>query len=330
MGNRHVLVTGGAGYVGAVLVPKLLSEGYGVTVLDWYIYGDVLSPVAGHPNLTQVHGDIRDPSKVAQALGDCDSVIHLACISNDPSFELDPALGKTINYDATKQLIDMAVGRGISRFIYASSSSVYGVKQEDRVTEDLPLEPLTDYSKFKAVCETYLKEHAGTMPYLILRPATICGYSPRMRFDLTVNILTLQALTTKEITVFGGNQLRPSLHIEDMTDLYVRCLSIPDSRINGKTFNAGYENYTVMETAEMIKRTVGDPGVTITVKPTNDNRSYHICSDLIRDELGFVPGHTVEDAIRDIAAAFKSGKFPGAQTDAKYYNIRTMKSVLSA
>jgi nucleoside-diphosphate-sugar epimerase len=329
MKTKYVLVTGGGGYVGAVLVPKLLAAGYAVTVLDWYAYGDVLGAVAGSADLRQIKGDIRDPSAVAAALQGCDAVIHLACISNDPSFELDPALGKSVNYDATVSLIDASVAAGIRRFVYASSSSVYGVKEEDRVTEDLPLTPLTDYSKYKALSEAYLHHRAaGRMPYVILRPATVCGVSPRMRFDLTVNILTLQALATGEITVFGGGQQRPGIHIDDMTDLYVKALGYPDRLIDGKTYNAGYENHTVRETADMVRRIIGPASVRITVKPTVDTRSYHICSDLIRTELGFVPTHTVEDAIRDIRQAYRAGMFPDAMTDARYYNIRTMKAVL--
>ncbi|MCK4602619.1 MAG: NAD-dependent epimerase/dehydratase family protein, partial [Phycisphaerae bacterium] len=221
---KSVLVTGGAGYVGSALVPKLLEAGYKVKVIDLYIFGrDVLQDVRDDPNLTELKGDIRDRSLLEKEIPGSDAVIHLACISNDPSFELNPDLGKSINYDAFLDLVDVAKNSGVKRFIYASSSSVYGVKDAENVTEDLSLEPLTDYSKYKAMCEDVLAEQRQSgFVTLTLRPATVCGYSSRLRLDLTVNILTNHAVNNRQITVFGGSQKRPSIHIEDMTDLYVR------------------------------------------------------------------------------------------------------------
>ena len=220
----RVLVTGGAGYVGAVLVPQLLERGYRVRVLDLYLYGDdVLRSVESHPSLEQIKGDIRDRSLLERVMPGCDAVIHLACISNDPSFELNPELGKSINYDAFFDLVAVAKDSGVKRFIYASSSSVYGVKSDDNVTEDLPLEPLTDYSKYKALCEeVLLKAQSPDFTTVVLRPATVCGYSPRLRLDLTVNILTNHAVNSGRITVFGGDQKRPNIHIDDMADVYLR------------------------------------------------------------------------------------------------------------
>jgi len=248
---RKVLVTGGAGYVGAVLVPKMLESGYAVKVLDLYLYGDrVLDSVAGHPNVEQVKGDIRDRRLLEHVIPGCDSVVHLACISNDPSFELDPQLGKSINYDAFFDLVAVARDSGVKRFILASSSSVYGIKSEERVTEELALEPLTDYSKFKALCEdVLLKMQAPDFTTVVLRPATVCGYSPRLRLDLTVNILTNHAVNSGRITVFGGRQKRPNIHIDDMAAAYLHLLQAPDNQIAGKVFNVGYENYTVFELA---------------------------------------------------------------------------------
>lgn len=325
---KTVLVTGGAGYVGAALVPKLLKHGFTVKVIDWYIYGSKVIPK--QPKLLQIKGDVRDAQLLKKELKGMDAVIHLACISNDPSFELDPSLGRSVNYDATVQLADLAKEAGVKRFVYASSSSVYGVRQEKEVTEDLPLEPLTDYSKYKAICEKYiLNAQTDKFIVLILRPATVCGYSSRMRLDLTVNILTINALVNKKITVFGGSQKRPNIHIDDMTDLYVQTLKYPDSKIAGKIYNAGYDNYTVMEIARMVKRVAGGKEIEIEVKPTNDLRSYHISSEKIKKELGFVPKHTVEEAILDLKRAYETGKIPNPMEDERYYNIRKMQSIMA-
>ena len=325
---QKVLVTGGAGYVGAVLVPKLLKAGYQVKVIDLYLYGEnVLDAVKNDPGLEQIKGDIRDRTLLEKIMPGCDAVIHLACISNDPSFELDPGLGKSINYDAFLDLVDVAKAKGVKRFIYASSSSVYGIKETENVSEELPLQPLTDYSKYKALCEEVLLEkRVPGFVTLILRPATVCGYSPRLRLDLTVNILTNHAINNGKITVFGGDQKRPNIHIEDMTDLYVQSLKWPDEAIDGKVFNAGYENHTVTEIAEMVRNVVGEK-VEIVTTPTNDNRSYHISSEKIKRELGFVPQHTIEDAVKDLAEAFQTNLVPNSMTDIRYYNIKMMQAI---
>ncbi len=323
---QTVLVTGGAGYVGSVLIPKLLRAGHRVKVLDLYLYGHhVLDAVKDHPGLTQITGDIRDVNVLRRELADCDAVIHLACISNDPSFELDPALGRSINYDAFAPLVDIARDQGVGRFIYASSSSVYGVKEQTNVTEELALEPLTDYSKYKALCEDILLDaRRDDFAVLILRPATVCGYSPRLRLDLTVNILTNHAVNRREITVFGGTQMRPNIHIDDITDLYVGALDYPKDLIDGQIFNAGYENHTVTEIAQAVRSIVGDD-VTVRTTPSDDLRSYHICSDKIRRTLGFTPAHTIEAAVRDLVDAFDAGHIPDSLTDPRYYNIKTMQ-----
>lgn len=326
MNVRKVMVTGGAGYVGSVLVPKLLAAGYEVSVLDLYIYGDTLADVADDPKLRQVKGDLRDPAAVAKALEGCDAVIHLACISNDPSFELDSTLGASINHDAFLPLVRAAKEAGVTRFIYASSSSVYGIKDEEEVTEELALTPLTDYSKFKALCEDeLLAEREPGFAALVLRPATVCGYSPRLRLDLTVNILTNHAVNNGKIRVFGGSQKRPNLHIADMTDLYLQCLEAPAEAIDGKVFNAGYQNHPVLEIAEMVRDVVGD--VPVQVEPSDDLRSYHVCSDKIRRELGFAPRHGIDAAIRDLRDAFAAGKISDPMTASRYYNIKRMQEL---
>jgi len=325
---QTVLVTGGAGYVGSALVPKLLTAGYRVKVLDLYLYGDdVLSGVANHPNLEQVKGDIRDRPLLERVLPGCDALIHLACISNDPSFELNPELGKSINYGSFFGLVDVARDSGVRRFVYASSSSVYGIKEEENVTEGLALQPLTDYSKYKALCEEILlKKRAPGFTTIILRPATVCGYAPRLRLDLAVNILTNHAITNRLIKVFGGQQKRPNIHIADMTDLYVDVLRWPEAKADGQIFNAGYHNQRVSEIAEQVRQVIG-PDVQIVTTPTDDNRSYHISSEKIKRELGFEARRTIADAVRDLQAAFDARKVPNSMTDDRYFNIKRMQTL---
>lgn len=327
MGERvkTILVTGGAGYIGAVLVPHLLHKGYRVKVLDLYIYGDhVFQNLGDHVNLLQIKGDIRDRALLEQSIPGCHAIIHLACISNDPSFELDAELGKSINYDAFFELVDIARDNGVSRFIFASSSSVYGIKDEENVTEELALEPLTDYSKYKAMCEDVLmKKRQPGFATLILRPATVCGYSPRLRLDLTVNILTNHAVNNRRIKVEGGRQKRPNIHIEDISEVYVKSLEWPVRDIDGNIFNVGYENHEVKEIAKIVQNVVGD--VEIYTEPTDDLRSYHISSDKIQKELGYIPSHTIHDAIHDLSTALQSGRVPNAMTDMGYYNVKMMQ-----
>ena len=325
---RRVFVTGGAGYVGSVLVPKLLDAGYKVKVLDLYIYGDhVLGFLKDHPNLKEIKGDIRNRELLKKEIRECDAVIHLACISNDPSYELDPELGKSINYDAFLPLVDISRKSGVKRFIYASSSSVYGVKDELEVTEDLPLEPLTDYSRYKALCEEYL-QNAAADDFVVttIRPSTVCGYSPRMRLDLTVNILTNHAINKGEITVFGGEQKRPNLHIEDMTDLYLFLLEQPGEKVHRKIYNIGYENYRVRDIAQIVRDTLGG-NIPIVTTPTNDKRSYHVSSRKIKEELGFEAKHTVREAVEDLCEAFDKGQLPESLDNEMYFNIKRMQSL---
>lgn len=325
---RSVLVTGGGGYVGSNLVPKLIRAGYAVTVYDLFIYGqEVLDEVKGSPLLKLVKADIRDAETFEKSLAGVDAVIHLACISNDPSYELNPDLGKSINFDAFAPMVEASKRAGVKRFIYASSSSVYGVKDEPEVTEDLELEPLTDYSKFKAQCEQVLLDLVQEeMTVLIVRPATVCGYAPRLRLDLAVNILTNHAINKREITVFGGGQKRPNIHIEDMTDFYLAALKWPHEKIHRKTYNVGYENFTVQEIAEMVQRVVGKD-IPIKAVPTNDNRSYHVSSAKIARELGFEPRHTIVEAVEDLARAFEEGKIPDSMSRSNYFNIKRMQEV---
>ena len=322
---QKVFITGGAGYVGAVLVPRLLDNGYEVSVIDLMIYGEDVLPE--HKNLKKIKGDIRNADLLKKLIPGHDAVIHLACISNDPSFELNPDLGKSINYDAFEPLVQIAKDSGVKRFIYASSSSVYGIKDEPNVTEDMDLEPLTDYSKYKALCEKILaKYQAPDFTTVTLRPATVCGYSPRQRLDVIVNILTNHAVNNHQIKVFGGTQKRPNIHIQDMVDVYMLLLELPKEKIAGKIFNAGYENYTVRRLAEIVKGVVGEDVKLVTV-PTDDPRSYHISSEKIKRELGFEPKHTIEEAVQDLVNAFEQGLLPNSMTDSRYFNIKRMEEI---
>lgn len=321
---KKIFITGGAGYVGAVLTPYLLKLGYGVTVIDLMMYGDVLEK---HKNLRIVKGDIRNEELLKKETKNHDTLIHLACISNDPSFELNPSLGKAINLDAFIPLVKIAKENSIKRFIYASSSSVYGIKKEKNVNEEMSLEPLTDYSKFKADCEKILlKNKTEKFTPIVIRPATVCGYSPRQRLDVVVNILTNLAYHKREITVFGGEQLRPNIHIFDMVRAYECLIKAKDELVSGKIFNAGYENQTVNHLASLVKEVVGDD-VAINHLETNDNRSYHISSKKIEKELGFKTVMTIKDAINDLKNAFDKKELVNTLLDEKFFNIKKMKNI---
>lgn len=324
----NVLVTGGAGYVGSSLIPKLLAKGHSVTVLDLYIYGeDLFAAYRSNPRFREVKGDLRDPVKVKQALQGNNAVIHLACISNDPSFELNPELGKSINYDCFLPLVRASKDAGAKRFIYASSSSVYGVKAEAEVTEELSLQPLTDYSKFKAMCEDVLEaEREPGFVTCTLRPSTVCGYAPRQRLDVVVNILSNFAYHTGKIRVFGGVQKRPNIHIEDMSDLYCFILQQDDDAINGQVFNAGYENHTVMQLADLVNGVMGGK-LAIDVQPTDDMRSYHVSSERLKRSLGFAATHSIEEAVRGLVDAFKDKRLQDPMNNPMYFNIKRMQQL---
>ncbi len=324
-----VAITGGGGYVGSQLVPHLIDKGYEVTVLDLFWYGDDVYPdVKDKTKLKKVKGDIRNPADLKKAFAGQDAVLHLACISNDPSFELQPNLGKSINYDCFAGIMQAVKDAGVKRFVYASSSSVYGVKDTPNVTETATCEPLTDYSKFKLMCEEDLKKaDMGPVEWSIIRPATVCGYAPRLRLDLTVNILTISALAKKKITVHGGKQLRPNLNIKDMIRAYSTFLAAPKEQIHGKIFNVGFENRSVGDIAKMAHKVVSDKNVDIVIEPTTDHRSYHVNSDKVAKELGFKPEYTIEEAIESLVKAFKAGKMSEPLTNPMYYNIRRMKDL---
>jgi len=321
---QKILITGGAGYVGSVLVPYLIQKNYRITVLDSMFFGNHLNR---HPNLDIVIGDIRDKVLINKIMPGHDIVIHLACVSNDPSFELNPKLGKSINLDAFTPLVESAKNNGVNRFIYASSSSVYGIKEESNVVEDMDLLPLTDYSKYKAECELILSKYSSN-DFIVttLRPATVCGYSPRQRLDVIVNILTNLAYNKRKIIVHGGNQLRPNIHIKDMVTAYYAIINADKNKINGEIFNVGYENKTVIELAEIVKKTIGED-VSIVVENTDDNRSYHISSEKIKKVINFFPKYNIVDAVVDLKNAFKKKLLPDSLEKDEYFNLKRMQSI---
>tara|TARA_B100001013_G_scaffold328133_1_gene241701 strand:- start:78 stop:1058 length:981 start_codon:yes stop_codon:yes gene_type:complete len=322
---KKIFITGGAGYVGAELVPLLIENGFKVTVLDLMIYGeDVLDK---HDNLKVIKGDIRDIEILKQNIPGHEVVIHLACISNDPSFELNPTLGRSINLEAFSPLVKISKCSGVSKFIYASSSSVYGVKEEKNVHEEMLLEPLTDYSKFKAECEGVLSEYQqDDFTTVTLRPATVCGYSKRQRLDVVVNILTNLAYHNRKITVFGGSQLRPNIHIKDMALAYLSLINCSNDRIAGEIFNVGDENYSVLELSQIVKEVIGDD-VEFIYSETQDNRSYHISSEKISKKLDFKPTHSIKQAVIDLRKAFEEGLLKNPLTNDKYFNINMMQKI---
>lgn len=308
--NVKILVTGACGYKGTVLVPKLLNLGHEVVALDIMWFGNFLSP---HPKLNVVRGDVRDIDAID--LSGVDAIIHLSSVANDPCGDLDPKLTWEISALATMQLADKAARKGVKRFIYASSGSVYGVKEEAQVTEDLELKPISEYNKTKMVGERVLLSYSDQMIVQIIRPATVCGYSPRMRLDVSVNMLTMQALTKGKITVFGGTQIRPNIHIDDITDCYLFLLEHPE--VTG-IYNAGFENISILDIANMVTRHIP---AEIVVTPSNDPRSYRVNSDKLL-AAGFKPKKKVEDAICEIIEKYREGVL---KDEDRYYNLRSMQ-----
>jgi nucleoside-diphosphate-sugar epimerase len=310
-----IFVTGACGYKGTVLVPKLLDRGHTVTAYDALWFGNYLPE---HENLKVIKGDVLNIDPVL--LDDIDAIIHLSSVANDPCGDLDPKLTWEISALATMQLADMAKRKGVGHFIYASSGSVYGIKDEDQVVEDLSLEPISEYNKTKMVAERVLLSYATDMVVQIIRPATVCGYSPRMRLDVSVNMLTMQAIANGKITVFGGKQTRPNIHIEDIAEVYIHMLDHPE--FTG-VYNAGFENLTINQIAEMVAERVP---AEIIVTESNDPRSYRINSDKLL-ATGFRPKYTVADAIGEIQAKWQFGAL---KNEDRYYNLKWMQQKVLA
>jgi nucleoside-diphosphate-sugar epimerase len=308
------LVTGACGYKGHVLVPKLLARGYKVVALDTMWFGNFLK---SHPNLTVIKGDVRAIESIS--LDGFEGIIHLSSIANDPCGDLNPKLTWEVSALATMQLADKAKRSGVKRFIYASSGSVYGIKDEPQVIEDLELKPISEYNKTKMVSERVLLSYANDMCVQIVRPATVCGYSPRMRLDVSVNMLTMQALSKGKITVFGGLQTRPNVHIDDITDVYIHLIDHPGAT---GIFNAGFENISILDIAKLVTKHVP---VDIEVSESNDPRSYRVNSDKLL-ATGFSPRKKVEDAIVEIIEKVRSGEL---KDEERFYNLKWMQKTVA-
>jgi nucleoside-diphosphate-sugar epimerase len=306
-----LLVTGGCGFVGTVLTKQLLLDGHQVTVVDTQWFGNYLAP---HPHLTVLRQDVRNVDKIP--LQGVEAVIHLANIANDPGVELNPTLSWEVNVLATQQLADRAARAGVGQFIFASSGSVYGVKDDPQVTEDMELVPISAYNKTKMVAERVLLSYTPNMQIHCIRPATVCGYSPRMRLDVSVNMLTMQALKNGRMTVFGGDQTRPNIHIRDMVDVYRHFLECP--RLPSGCYNAGFENISILEISQLVAARVPSE---IVVSASNDPRSYRQNSDKLM-ATGFVRRASVATAIGDVIEKFRSGEL--VDND-QCYTVRWMK-----
>ena len=325
---KNILVLGGGGYVGCNLVRKLIDQGYNVIVYDLFLYkNDVFSDLKNNNKLKIIKGDIRDLNKLESILENINILIHLACISNDPSYELNPKLGEDINFKSFPKLINISKRHNIDQFIYASSSSVYGIKEEASVTEDLKAEPITDYSKFKLECENILLNHEGNFLKTIIRPATVCGYSERQRLDVIVNILTNHAFFNKKIIIHGGEQLRPNIHIDDMSDSYIHVIN--NSKISDKEiFNVGDENHSVNKLANMVNEAC--PDAILKKEEVLDQRSYKISSEKIYNKLGFKTKKTIKNAIDDLVEAFTKKKLVNTFDNDEFYNIKIIKKKLNS
>lgn len=326
---KSIFITGGAGYCGSRLVPMFLELGYKVTVYDLFYFGDHLPK--NNENLTLIKGDIRDAEKIKEFCKDHDVFLNLACISNDSSFELDEKLSTSINLDSFEPMVLAAKSSGIKRFIYASSSSVYGVSDQKNVTEEHPLVPLTLYNKYKGMCEPLLLNNTdNNFIGTIFRPATVCGYAPRMRLDLSVNILTTHAIENNKILVFGGNQLRPNLHVQDYCEAILELINADANKVKNQIFNIGYENMSIMNIAKLVQKIVKaefNKEIKLEVQQSNDNRSYHINSDKIFNTLNFKPKRNIEYAVKELCDRFKKGEIPNPFSDENYYNVKTLKRI---
>ena len=327
--KKNILIIGGAGYLGSRLVDTLINENkYNIIVYDLFIYGvDIFDHLKNNKSFNSIKGDIRDISLLGRNLKNIDIVIHLACISNDPSFDLDPKLGKSINFDSFRPILEECENNKIQKFLFVSSSSVYGSRKEDLITENLSKQPQTDYAKYKSMCEDVLLDFNNSFIKTIIRPSTLCGYSKRQRLDLTVNIFTNQAINQNKITIHGGSQMRPALHIQDMTNFLIFLLEANDKKINNQIFNISRENFTILDIAKRIIRILKTENTKIIIEELIDNRSYRVCSDKLENELGFKLKYSIEDAVIELKNAFDRGLLKNSLQESKFFNIKKMKEI---
>ena len=325
-----ILITGGSGYVGSVLINKLIKKKHEVYNVDLDLFGNTHLPFK-NKLYHHINQDIRKVPSLDKYMKNVDIVFHLACISNDPTFELNKKLSKEINYDCFENIVLSAKKNKVKKFIYISTCSVYGISKKPKITEIHPLKPITEYNKFKGMCEPILLKHLDDkFKGCIIRPATVCGYSTKMRFDLTVNILTNFAYNKNYIKVFGGKQLRPNIHIDDLTNLYVKLVNLNFSKINKQIFNVGYENLSIENIAKKVKRIVSKykrEKILIKFEKSNDKRSYHIDSSKIKKYLNFKPKYTVEKAIHDLCIKFKKGFLNDSFENENYFNVKKLKKI---
>ena len=319
---QKIIIIGGAGYVGTMLAQYLINE-FEVTVYDLFIYGDHIQ----NQKVKKIKGDVRDLDNLKMGLKNQDIVVHLACISNDPSFDLDPKLGKSINFDSFRPILEECENNKIQKFLFVSSSSVYGSRKEDLITENLSKQPQTDYAKYKSMCEDVLLDFNNSFIKTIIRPSTLCGYSKRQRLDLTVNIFTNQAINQNKITIHGGSQMRPALHIQDMTNFLIFLLEANDKKINNQIFNISRENFTILDIAKRIIRILKTENTKIIIEELIDNRSYRVCSDKLENELGFKLKYSIEDAVIELKNAFDRGLLKNSLQESKFFNIKKMKEI---
>jgi len=326
---KKIFITGGAGYCGSRLVPFLLKKNFKVTVFDIMYFGKKFLPK--HKNLKIIKGDIRDTKKLEKSCQGHEIFLNLSCISNDASFELDKNLSKTVNLDAFEPMVKAAKKSGVKRFIYASSSSVYGLSKKKNVKENHPLVPLTLYNKYKGMCEPKLFKHTDEdFIGVIFRPATVCGYAPRLRLDLSVNILTSHAYFNNKILVFGGKQLRPNLHVQDYCDVILKLITSKKKLVQNEIFNVGYQNMSILNIAKKVKKIVENKlnkKIDLEIVKSNDNRSYHINSDKIKNKIKFKPKYSIDYAVNELCDAFKKNNLKNVFKKDKYYNVKTLMRI---
>jgi len=326
MSEDLVVVTGGAGYVGSHLTRQLLENGFRVRVLDNFLYGEQgLANLREHPRLEIQCGDICNRQDMARAAQDASVVVALAALVGDPACEVNPAEAHTINFESTRCLLDVSHEAGIRRLVFASSCSVYGANGTELLREDSHLNPVSLYARTRIMSEELLLHERGSIEVVILRLATVCGVSWRMRFDLMVNTITARAAMDGRVRIVGADQWRPHLHVQDAATAFACAVQAPSSAAQGAIFNVGHEsqNFTIAEIGEKVVQHVPDTIVEY-ANGNGDRRSYRVGFDRVRDQLGFVPRFTVDDAIREVRGVLTSGGIPNFE-DEVYHTVKWLR-----